>query len=128
MKKIILSLLTVAAVSPAFARSPSPVADCMIKGTNQVVDGSRFFSIVHEASYGGRCSYGKIASVPYSGRVYFNGRKVADNLSNASAADIKRIVRGLGGSGNCENFSCEEVVSVPVPLPLPPPVSGGGDI
>lgn len=109
---LLLTLVTFASVAAQAA--PSPDATCRVRMNGQETgmysDEDQFFSDVANASRGGRCTYGKIFHLAGSGRVYSNGRLVADpatgkvrGLTNAEAARAKREA-----GGGCTEYSCDE--------------------
>lgn len=115
MKSLILLALATA-TSFAAQAAPSPESTCRVR-INGVESGlyasdDEFFSEVANASRRGyRCTYGKIYHAANSGRVYADGRLVADpvtgkrrGLSNAEAARAKRAA-----GGGCTEYSCDEV-------------------
>lgn len=87
---------------------PTPSGDlCYVRQTSQWVDGSRFFSLAHDwANRNNTCVVAKIASVPYSGRIYDrDGRRVGTSSSGLSNSEVDSVLRSNGLYG-CEQFSC----------------------
>lgn len=108
MKILVRSLLVVAvalSASAAFAqgdRNGNRGNVCFVDGLGSM-PADQFFSSVANASRGG-CAGGKLAKQPNSGRLYENGRKVGERLSNT---EMKDAIRRIGGG--CHVYSCEEI-------------------
>lgn len=82
---------------------------CYVKQTNEWVDGDRFFSLVNSwVQRNNRCAVAKIATVPFSGRIYdSNGRRVAKEQGGLSNSQVDDVLRSFG-LYNCERFTCTE--------------------
>ncbi len=108
MNKLLVATLSVLVSVGASAASPTPDSYCRVRvngtETGQLVNWNEFFSKVANESRGGECTYGKIYHMENSGRVYSNGRKLGDNLSNAEAQSLIRRNRLSG----CTEYSCDE--------------------
>lgn len=82
---------------------------CYVSQSREWVDGDRFFSLASEYARRHRtCVVAKIATVPYSGRIYNrDGSRVAKDQGGLSNSEVDRILSRYGLWG-CERFSCEQ--------------------
>jgi hypothetical protein len=132
MKMILFSLIAgafIGATASAQDRVGNAGNLCIVERGQQkaVIEADEFFSGVAAESRGGRCTYGKLKSQDRSGRVYYDGRKVADGLSNSQAQDVKAEVRARYDLSGCANYVCDEFGPNGSTSDDPqPPTSGGG--
>jgi hypothetical protein len=82
---------------------------CYVSQTNKWVDGDRFFSLVHEWTMRNyRCAVAKIATIPYSGRIYDrDGSRIARERGGLSNSEVDSVLSSYGLWG-CERFTCQE--------------------
>lgn len=113
MKSLIATFFVAASLFGAGSvmAEPTPQANCLVRMNNhptgEYVRWNRFFSRVHEYSQSYGCAVGKIAYTSESGRMYVNGRKVGNYLSNS---EIARLKADYGYSHySCPTFTCDEV-------------------
>lgn len=103
--------------NPSYPSNPRPGQNppsvrgelCYVAQTNEWVDGDRFFSLVNNwVQRNNRCAVAKIATVPYSGRVYDrDGRRVAKEQGGLSNSQVDNVLRSYNLYG-CERFTCTE--------------------
>lgn len=103
-------------VDPVYPSNPNPGNPppvqgelCFVAQTGEWVDGDRFFSLVNSwVQRNNRCAVAKIATVPFSGRVYDStGRRVAKEQGGLSNSQVDDVLRRYGLYG-CERFTCTQ--------------------
>lgn len=103
--------------NPSYPSNPRPGQNppsvrgelCYVAQTGEWVDGDEFFSLVNRwVQRNNRCAVAKIATVPYSGRVYDrDGRRVAKEQGGLSNSQVDNVLRSYNLYG-CERFTCTE--------------------
>jgi hypothetical protein len=78
--------------------------NCQITQTGEIIPADTFFSKVHQLSQREGCAAGKLFKQSRSGRVYVNGRKVGDGLSNS---EMEAVI-AQHAHGRCPVYSCDE--------------------
>lgn len=95
---------------PGSSRPPTVQGQsCYVRQSGEWVEGDRFFSLASEYARRNRtCVIARIATVPYSGRIYNrDGSRVAKDQGGLSNSEVDRILSRYGLRG-CERFSCDE--------------------
>jgi hypothetical protein len=114
MKLLAIVSIAIGISCSAFA-APTPASGCRVRINGQETifgsAGDDFFQTVSQLSRSEGCTYGKIFHAAGSGRVYEDGRLVADPQTGKkrglTVAEAKRAKQSTGM--RCTEYSCDEI-------------------